>query len=365
MKRVVVVGGGFYGLWTSAQLVQSGIEVTIVEKNTSFMLEASMINQGRIHNGHHYPRSFETFASSNRNYEKFTKDFSKSVFTCENPIYLISQNSKVNEVKFQRICRIFDEELLNLPKSITDLGKISSISAGWKVKESYFNSQILLTSLLEKIDENFLIVKKDSEVMSIQENDKGVSIVRLEKGKLVKENYDAAVVATYGNIDLLNEVKIDKPKLKFEVCEIVNVEPPKGLKESSITILDGPFWSLTPWPAFGNYALTHVRYTPTATFNTYREASKFMDKRPIKSNFMYMQKDMVSYNQVFSEVKKIKSFFVIKCIIPDRETSDSRPILYKFSEKGNVLLVIGGKMDNVYDLEAVIKKFKLKVGVKN
>jgi hypothetical protein len=199
----------------------------------------------------------------------------------------------------------------------------------------------------------------------MKEQGNGVCILRIENKKSVTEYYDAAVVATYGNLELLNEVDIERPKLKFEVCEIVNVLPPKVLKDSSITIIDGPFWSLTPWPGFGNYALTHVRYTPTASFNSYRQASEFKNKGHIESNFLLMQKDLVTYHNIFSQVEKIKSFFAIKCLIPEKETTDARPIIYKFNKKGSVLLIIGGKIDNVYDLNQVLDQFTSNIGVIN
>ncbi len=360
-----MVGGGFYGLWVSSQLIQSGIEVTIIEKNSRLMGEASRINQSRIHNGHHYPRSFNTFASSNRNYTNFLTEFKESVYKCKNPLYLVSQNSKINKLKFKRICNIFDEELQNLPESFLEIGNINSIVGGWKINESYFNSDILMRVIMKKVNSNLFRVVKNSEVINIIESDEGVNIIRTENGTKIKEHYNATVIATYGNLDFLNEVNIPKIKLKYEVCEIVNVLPPKVISDCSVTIIDGPFWSLTPWPTFDNYALTHVRYTPMAVFTNYREANNFKILNKSNSNFGMMLNDISNYHKIFKEVKKIKSHLVIKCIFSESEVNDARPILYQFNPKGNILVIIGGKIDNIFDFSAVLAKFKSNIGATN
>jgi len=43
------------------------------------MLRASQINQARVHNGYHYPRSVTTAKSSAEYYDRFTTEFSSCI----------------------------------------------------------------------------------------------------------------------------------------------------------------------------------------------------------------------------------------------------------------------------------------------
>ena len=349
----------------STQLIKSNVEVIVIEKNSSLMAEASSLNQARVHNGHHYPRSMSTFESSNRNAPKFSSEFSNSITNCLNPLYFISVDSKVNNIKFKRLCKILNTSLDEIPKSLSKIKTLKSTEKGWKVNESYFDQKVLLKIILENLEGRNVKFKTKSEVIKVREHLNGVEITRWESGILLKERYDAVIVATYGNIEFLDQVDIKIPKLKFQLCEIVNVEVPRLIKDCSITIIDGPFWSLTPWPTFGNHALTHVRYSVLGTFNSYQAALDFKKFNEKKSNFELMFKDIIKYNEIFREINKIKSYISIKCLLSTTDYNDSRPIVCSFNKKGNILLTIGAKIDNIYDLIESINKFKSNIGAKN
>jgi len=78
-----------------------------------------------------------------------------------------------------------------------------------------------------------------------------------------------------------------------------------------------------------------------------------------------MKKDLIKYHKIFDKITKIKSYLAIKCLLPKSESNDSRPILYKFNENGNILLTIGGKIDNIFDLSKVLCALQENIGVSN
>ena len=51
------IGGGFFGMYLSVYFARKGHEVILSEKENDFMQRASYVNQARVHNGYHYPRS--------------------------------------------------------------------------------------------------------------------------------------------------------------------------------------------------------------------------------------------------------------------------------------------------------------------
>src|SRR5690606_8596617 len=50
--------------------------------------------------------------------------------------------------------------------------------------------------------------------------------------------------------------------LKHELTEMALVDVPEPLRGLGITVMDGPFFSLMPFPSRGLHTLSHVRYTP-------------------------------------------------------------------------------------------------------
>ena len=62
MKRenVIVIGGGFFGLYLACFLNQCGFKISLFEAESEYMTHASLHNQARVHQGYHYPRSVLT-----------------------------------------------------------------------------------------------------------------------------------------------------------------------------------------------------------------------------------------------------------------------------------------------------------------
>jgi hypothetical protein len=53
-----------------------------------------------------------------------------------------------------------------------------------------------------------------------------------------------------------------RSRLKHEVAEMALVELPPRLAGLGVTVMDGPFFSLMPYPTRALHTLSHVRYTP-------------------------------------------------------------------------------------------------------
>ena len=60
----IVIGAGFYGLYATKTLSEKGHKVLVLEFDDKPFERASFINQARVHNGYHYPRSKETAQKS-------------------------------------------------------------------------------------------------------------------------------------------------------------------------------------------------------------------------------------------------------------------------------------------------------------
>ena len=71
-----------------------------------------------------------------------------------------------------------------------------------------------------------------------------------------------------------------------------------------------------------------------------------------------MQRDAQRYVPYLKNIIYNKSLYEIKTVLPASEVDDSRPILFKkncYNIK-NYHIVLGGKIDNVYEVIAEINK---------
>ncbi len=58
------------------------------------------------------------------------------------------------------------------------------------------------------------------------------------------------------------EVAATNTRLKHEIAELALVTVPTVLQDFGITVMDGPFFSIMPFPSKNCHTLSHVRYTP-------------------------------------------------------------------------------------------------------
>jgi glycine/D-amino acid oxidase-like deaminating enzyme len=102
----LIIGAGIYGLYSAIALAKLGLSVAVLDADTAPFLRGSYINQARVHNGYHYPRSFSTAAKSAKYFQRFTADFNDCILFDFEQIYAISANySWTNGSQFAKFCK--------------------------------------------------------------------------------------------------------------------------------------------------------------------------------------------------------------------------------------------------------------------
>jgi hypothetical protein len=146
--------------------------------------------------------------------------------------------------------------------------------------------------------------------------------------------------------------------LKHEIAEMCLVKLPEHLKDFSVTIMDGPFFSIMPFPSRGLHTLSHVRYTPheswldtDSTPQHRHSAHDYFSKLTISTNYKKMYADVVRYIPALKDMKLVDTIRDVKTVLQKSEDSDSRPILLNphFGMR-NYTCIMGGKLDNIYDV---------------
>ncbi len=72
----IIIGAGLYGLYSALSCCKKGQRVIVLECDSAPFKRATYINQARVHQGYHYPRSISTAMKSAGYFERFNKDYS-------------------------------------------------------------------------------------------------------------------------------------------------------------------------------------------------------------------------------------------------------------------------------------------------
>ena len=102
----IIIGAGLYGLYSALFCCQRGQRVIVLECDSTPFRRATYINQARVHQGYHYPRSISTAMKSAGYFERFNKDYAFCVNKEFDQIYATSSEySWSNGKQFKEFCK--------------------------------------------------------------------------------------------------------------------------------------------------------------------------------------------------------------------------------------------------------------------
>ncbi len=352
-----VIGGGFYGCCLALLLRSISDRVVVIEAGGGLLERASRVNQARVHTGFHYPRSFLTALRSMVLHRRFALDFPSAVVDDFEMLYAIARRrSKVSAGRFLRMYENLGAPIVPAGRAEAALFAPELVEAVFNAREWAFDYRALRTQLLEQIDRNALEIRFDTFVERLEPRADEVG-VELSGGM----SFTAGTVfnVTYAMLNsVLAASGLSTLSLKQEFVEIALVEPPPELRGFGATVMDGPFFSVMPYPSESLYSLTHVRYTPHFSWldaNVDRSPYQMARELPRTSRWRHMMMDARRYMPCLSGTEWRKSLFDVKTVLLKNERNDGRPILFHRDRNApNVISVLGGKIDNIYDLFDVL-----------
>ncbi len=357
MKDAVVIGGGFYGVAIATYL--SGVRgfdlVTLVEQDEALLGRASLRNQARIHNGYHYPRSLTTALRSRVNLPRFVADFPACVVRDFLKIYAIARrNSRVTARQFRRFCGAIGARLDAPPVAVKQLFDSSLVEQCFLVEEPALDARRLASWAADALREHGVRRITGVRATAIWREHGGLRVT-LDRAPLVS-NVTARFVfnCTYSG---LNGFGGDFPGteagLKHEITEMALLRMPAALESLGVTVMDGPFFSAMPYPTRAAHSLSHVRYTPHLSWESRRgeDAYQRLSCHQAVSRADWMLRDATRYLPALEDAAYAGSLFEVKTILKRNEVDDGRPILFeRHAQLAGCYSVLGGKIDNVYDV---------------
>jgi len=364
----IIIGGGFYGSMAALHISKfSNIEnVAILEKESNIFSRASSNNQYRVHNGYHYPRSFNTANRSRINFKRFIKEWPiKVINKGGTSLYAIPKMlSKINANQFIKFCHSINAKIKPTSKHNERIFNKSKFDGIFETEEYCFNPIHLRDKIEEDLNLNKIDTYFNNEVIEITQGSNS-SLKLLSKEGEATKIFDSNLVinCSYSG---LNQIKGDllgpSAKLKHEIVELVFLEAPAELTGLGVTIMDGPFFSILPTSNKRVHSLTHVRYSPHSSWIDSKEINPYRKFNSFNKNtrFERMIRSSEKYIPMLKNSKYVGSKFEIKTILEKNEIDDGRPIFFERDKNLlNLYYVLGSKIDNIYDvLDKLEQEFK-------
>lgn len=368
---ITIIGSGFFGLYIAEFYAKLGKKVVILEKEQDAMQRASLVNQARVHNGYHYPRSILTALRSRISFPRFVDEFDGCIYDEFNKYYLIANGlGKVTSNQFEKFCERIGAPCEQAPEKIRKLTNPKLIDSVYTTTEYAFDSTKLKNTMLERVRNKGvdILFGHTAEHISYK-NDTEALEVKVSSGRenLILSSKQV-FNCTYSMLNyLLDKSQLDLIDLRHEMTEMCIVDVPPELQKVGFTVMCGPFFSVMPFPVKKAHSLSHVRYTPHFEWNDssnqgndYLDAHDYLGQIDKESRWKKMVYDAKRYIPILEDLKYKESLWEVKTILPRSDSDDSRPILFR----DNYILpgfhcIMGGKIDNIYDVIDTIKSLGL------
>ena len=368
----IILGAGLYGLYAAEQCGRRGERVLVLEYDAAPFSRATYINQARVHMGYHYPRSYATAIKSAHYFNRFNDDYGFAVYSAFDQIYATSAAfSWTNAAQFQQFCAAADIRCEAVePQRYFAAGMCDG---AFLTKEYTYDAHILRDYFLRELRQYPQVeLECGARIRSIH-REKSHFVLAMEDGRALMTDY--VLNATYASTNqLLAKFTETYPPMgiKYELCEIILCEVSGQLKDTGITVMDGPFFSIMPFGKTGYHSLTAVTFTPHVT--SYDVLPTFDCQKLSKgtcspaqlgncdscpgrpaSAWPYMSQMARKYMQPKMGFSYVKSLFSMKPILQAAEIDDSRPTVIRcLSEQPKLVSVLSGKINTVYDLDEVL-----------
>ena len=373
----IIIGAGLYGLYSAYFCASRGQHVLVLECDGGPFQRATYINQARVHQGYHYPRSLSTAMKSAGYFARFNADYGFCINREFQKVYATSSEYSWSDgAQFRKFC-----EAANIPCEELHPEKFfrkGMCDGAFLTREYTYDAMILKDYFMEKLGGlgSLVDLQFDMDIERIERTqDAYVLCVRGKQEDGLREYQSGFVLnATYASTNqILNLIGYEPFGIKYELCEIILCEVNDKLREYGFTVMDGPFFSIMPFGKTGLHSLTSVTFTPHATsynavpqFACQSDSDGYCSGRHLgncndckakpESAFPYMANLARKYLREEYAFTYRDSLFSMKPILMSSEIDDSRPTVVRtYATNPTFVGVLSGKINTVYDLDAIVE----------
>ena len=355
IPEVAVIGGGFVGLKTAIYLMENGYsDVTLIEAERDLASRASSYNQFRVHRGYHYPRDIETAMESADSYDKFVAEYADAIISGTKSYYAIAKGSLTDADTFYDFNEYLGNPIYDATNELKNEFNMNRVDAVFAVDEKFFDPSIVKKILIQKAKDLGVRIMTNATVDTIKARREAgeMSLRGWQDGRYFMIRPGAIINCTYSGIDSIDgDVYKWDNELTYQLAEVARVRTINDYSRTGFTVLDGPYFSLTPRADISNHSLSHVTYTPhveqdTPINITHTPSSKFKE----------MLSDACRYMPRLKHTEYIDSHYEVKVLPKAQAETAGRPITVK-QEGERCFSILGGKIDTIsYALDLALSK---------
>lgn len=365
----LIIGGGIFGAFSALVLAEKKYTVCLVEKEKKLLSKASRINQCRLHNGYHYPRSFETAQMASEYFNRFVTDHREFINKEMHSYYAIEKKSLTSSHQFEHFCSAIGIPAQRIKNhSLFDHAQLEAV---YKTKEYAFDSNKLSEYYAQKLIRHagITILNMTHIVHSDRKNDHWwVQYRHTEHHELNFLTARCVINASYAGTNAVHKLfNQSYLPLEYKISEIAIMKS-ESLNKIGLTVMDGPFVSIFPFGQSGWMGLSSVPYTHhrvsedslpefecqklhTACRAELLSNCTICPHRP-GSNQHRMVAQLRQYLKPNVDLQYIQSLWAMKAILQTSNSNDGRPTqLSRLSTTPGFYTIFAGKISSIYEIE--------------
>jgi glycine/D-amino acid oxidase-like deaminating enzyme len=331
--RVCILGGGLFGCTAAIYAARAGHDVTLFEKNSDIMQGASKVNQFRLHDGYHYPRSDETVEECHESMEPFLSEYGGALdVRGGEKFYAIAKGSKTSAEEYvdflDRHCMPW-----GLVPDRSDLFNYDLLDAVFAVDEDRIHYPTLKGMVTNKLAEAGVTVVFGATRLDWLRNQKGAP-------------FDHWIVAGYASTnEILTELCCEPIEIQYELVEKPQILMPEKYKNTSVVVMDGPFGCIDPSHTPGVHQMGHVHWSVHSRATADRmpfgaESYTLCTRMPQWRN---MVGSLGEYLPPVKKARRINSQYVVRAVLPNVDDTDERPTIVR-PIRDDVTMIFSGKL---------------------
>ena len=369
---LIIFGAGLFGCHAALHFAQQGRRVLLVERENheNRWSKASLVNQARVHSGHHYPRSIRTALMARDHRDRFLREHGDLINDSFTAYYAIDRIGTLTDAEqFARFCNKVGIQARRVERS--DIFSKNRIDALFEVDEATFDPFVLRAKYAARISDSPVEIAFGTRPVAAELNGSVWSVdLAMSDGVQYTVEAPAVINATYANINAINRIfGIDEIGATHEISEVVLVHAPDRAN-SGLTVMDGPFLSIMPFGRSGLHSLTSVLYTHRAysASNLPRffcqdraaecvpEALSVCSLCPAKpsSNLRKMVSQLGHYLVRSDRIFPHGSLHTVKTKLKATFSDDGRPTDIRIHNVAPFFAsVFSGKINSVYEVEGI------------
>ncbi len=339
--RVAVIGGGVFGATCALELAATA-EVTLFERGAALLSETSCTNQRRHHSGFHYPRSYDSIVEIRAARALFEEAYGEAINRGFRSYYCTSATGiEIPAERYLAACRSHQLSfaVVDPPQDVVDP---AAISLCLETDEAVYDVERLRQIVSERLAGRASVRCRlqTAVVAGAIANDGSKRLTVSGPDGTREESFDYLVNATYAGRNMVAQwFGFPTDPLRFDLYELLLFRLP--IPQICVTVLDGPFTSLTGTGRENLFLLSHIHQSVSRSVIP-------EDGRPppwsgMVSNRANMLRHAARYFPIVRQASDVQSWWVTRAVDAFARDFDARPTVVTDHGFG-CWSVLGGKI---------------------